>query len=261
MKSMTALRLGARQPETVLPLPQREPPASPYAPERQGYRTDDRLRLVGLAGTAGIYALVLAGLLFTVRHVAPVQAPPPALIAFDVNQPASPPETPPKAKDAPTPVNETKERLEPLKVRPVEPSQIQLSPYTVPVTAMVPKPADPGPAEPEAAAPKTAPASQMSSKGPDTWEGQVLAALNKHRRYPRISMMQRQQGVPYIRFVMDRAGKVISIRLERSSGFPDLDREALALPRRASPLPKPPSDKIGNTWELVVPVEFFMRRP
>ena len=260
---MTALRLEAGQPDKVLPLPPREPRAASYAPERQGYRTDDRHRLAGLGGTVCIYTFVLACLFFTVSHVPAVQTPP-ALIAFDVNQPASPPETPPKPKEAPKPVNETKERPELLKVMPLEPSQIQLSPYTVPVSAMVPKPADPGPAEPETAAPKTAPAQpapQMSSNGPDTWEGRVLAALNKHRRYPRIAMMQRQQGVPYIRFVMDRDGKVISIRLERSSGFPDLDREALALPRRAAPLPKPPSDKIGNTLELVVPVEFFMRRP
>lgn len=62
--------------------------------------------------------------------------------------------------------------------------------------------------------------------------------------------------MPYIRFVMDRAGKVLSSRLERSSGFPDLDREAVALPKRAQPLPKPPNDKPGDTIELVVPVEF-----
>lgn len=264
MKSMTALRLGEEQPEKSPPLPRREPYAAPYAPARLGYRIDARHRLAGLAGTAGIYALALASLFFTVSHVVPVQAPPPALIAIDVNQPASPPETPPKEREAPEPVDEAKERPEPLRVESVEPSQIQLSPYTVPITAMVPKPADPGPVEPETASPKTAPAPpapQISSNGPDTWEGRVLAALNKHRRYPRISMMQRQQGVPYIRFVMDRDGRVLSIRLERSSGFPDLDREALALPKRASPLPKPPSDKIGITLELVVPVEFLMRRP
>jgi protein TonB len=74
-----------------------------------------------------------------------------------------------------------------------------------------------------------------------------------------MAMARRQQGVPYIRFVMDRDGKVLSSRLERSSGFPDLDREAVSLPKRASPLPKPPDNKRGDTLELVVPVEFFLR--
>jgi len=40
-------------------------------------------------------------------------------------------------------------------------------------------------------------------------------------------------------------------------GVPDLDRDALALPRHAPPLPKPPEDRPGDTLELVVPIEFF----
>ncbi|MPT49375.1 MAG: energy transducer TonB, partial [Sphingobium sp.] len=51
----------------------------------------------------------------------------------------------------------------------------------------------------------------------------------------------------------------LSVRLERSSGFRSLDDEAVALPKRASPLPKPPEDVKGDTIELVVPVEFFMK--
>ncbi|WP_443972073.1 TonB family protein [Sphingobium sp. CR28] len=58
------------------------------------------------------------------------------------------------------------------------------------------------------------------------WEGQVLGALNQAKRYPKLAMTRRQQGVPYIRFVMNRDGAVLSSQLERSSGFPDLDRDA-----------------------------------
>lgn len=42
---------------------------------------------------------------------------------------------------------------------------------------------------------------------------------------------------------------MLSTRLEQSSGFPDLDREAIALA-------KPSDDKSGDTIELVVPVKF-----
>lgn len=73
------------------------------------------------------------------------------------------------------------------------------------------------------------------------------------------AMARHEQGVPWIRFVIDRQGRVLSASLERSSGVPDLDREALALPKRAQPLPKPPEDRPGETLELVVPVEFFIR--
>jgi len=258
---MRALQSEAEQADGA-PLPRKEPAALPYTPERHGYRADGSNRLAGLAATAGIYALALAGFFFTISYVAPVQAPPPALSLFDMNPPASPPETPPEEKEAPKPVKEKKERPEPPRITPVEPSRVPLSPVTVPLPVSVPRPADPGPVEPETAAPKTAPAPpapQVSSNAPDTWEGRVLAELNKKRRYPPIAIARRQQGVPYIRFVMDRDGNILSARIERSSGFPELDREAVALPRRASPLPKPPADKTGDTLELVVPVEFFLR--
>ncbi|MFT3967795.1 MAG: energy transducer TonB [Sphingobium sp.] len=87
----------------------------------------------------------------------------------------------------------------------------------------------------------------------------MLGALDKVKRYPREASFRRQQGVPYIRFVMDRQGRLLSVRLERSCGFRSLDEEAVSLPRRAQPLPKPPEEVKGDTIELVVPVEFFMR--
>lgn len=244
----------------ALPMQPVEDAATPI--ERRGYRPDRSNRLAGLAGTVGIYALVLTVFFFAISYVVPVERPQPALSVFDVNPPASPPETHPQEKEAPKPVKEKKDQLAPPKVQLVEPSKVQISPVTAPIPVIVPKPADPDPKEPETAAPKTVPAPtapQVSSNAPDTWEGRVLAALNKLRRYPRIAMVQRQQGVPYVRIVIGRGGKVLSSRLERSSGFSDLDREAVALPKRASSLPKPPADKPGNTLELVVPVEFFLK--
>jgi protein TonB len=260
MKPMTAPRHETEQPELTVAPARQEQPAQPVT-ERHGYRPSSSNRLVGLGGTALIYALALAGFFFTVSHVVPVK-PPSALTVFNIKAAASPPEAPPKPKEAPRPVEKKEKQPEPPKVQPVEHPIIPLPTISTP-PAPVTKPADSAPPQPETAAPKTAPAPpapQVSSNAPDTWEGRVLAQLNKHRQYPRAAMARRQQGVPYIRFVMDRDGKVLSSRLERSSGFPDLDREAVALPRRASPLPKPPDDKPGDTLELVVPVEFFLTR-
>lgn len=114
---------------------------------------------------------------------------------------------------------------------------------------------------PETTAPPALPAppAPVLSSGLPTWQGLVLGALNKVKRYPYAAQSRRQQGVPYIRFVVDRSGRVLSSRLERSSGFGILDSEAVNLPRRAQPLPMPPADVSGETIELVVPVEFFIR--
>lgn len=100
---------------------------------------------------------------------------------------------------------------------------------------------------------------QDNVQGRATWQGLLLDRLNKYQKYPSIAMSQKQQGVPYVRITMDRNGKVISTSLERGSGFPMLDKEAVALPKRASPLPKPPPDIAGNTIQIVVPVEFFIK--
>ena len=202
--------------------------------ERHGYRPSAGNRWVGLGGTLLIYVLVLAlaGFFFTVTHVVPVKAPS-ALIVVDLRPTVSPPKMPPQEKEAPRPV-EQKEQSEPPRMHPVERTIVPVAPISVPLPVAQPKPTDPGPVQPEAATPRTLPAPpapQVANNAPDSWEGRVLAALNKERRYPRLAMMRHQQGVPYVRFTMDRQGKVLSSRLERGSGGPDLDHEAVALPR------------------------------
>ena len=243
--------------ETMLPIED-----APASVEHHGYRASAGNRWIGLGATLLIYALALVGFFFTVSQVVPVQ-PPSALTVVNLRPQASPPETPRQEKEALEPVEQISEPERPrLQLR--ERAIVPVGPISVPLPIAPPKPADPDPdpVQPEAAAPRTLPAppaQHVASNAPDSWEGRVLAALNKERRYPRLAMARRQQGVPYVRFTMDRQGKVLSSRLERSSGFPDLDREAIALPKRAEPLPEPPDDKPGDTLELVVPVQFFLK--
>lgn len=228
--------------------------------ERHGYRPAASSRWFGLGGTMLTVCLVVTGFFVTLSTVVVKQAAPPTLTVMEIRPAASPPETPPKERDAPKPT-ERKQPSEPVRTVPVRPTILPIPPVTGPIPADT-KIADPAPKEPETAALRTAPAPlapQMSSTAPDTWEGRLLAQLGKHRRYPRMAQLRRQQGVPWIRFVMNREGRVLSVRLERSSGVADLDREAVALPKRAQPLPKPPDDKPGDTLELVVPVEFFLK--
>ncbi|MPT48805.1 MAG: energy transducer TonB [Sphingobium sp.] len=216
-------------------------------------------RLFGMGGVALIPLLILGGALFTWTTYQAAQAPA-TLSVFDVAPPAAPPKPPSEIPPGPEQVQ--KEKLQPpIETPRITPPEIQI-PTANPTLVQVAKPVpDPGPPVQETTAPETRPAppAPQVSTGKPTWEGLVLGALNKVKRYPREASFRRQQGVPYIRFVMDRGGKVLSVRLERSSGFRSLDDEAVALPKRASPLPKPPEDVKGDTIELVVPVEFFMK--
>lgn len=96
--------------------------------------------------------------------------------------------------------------------------------------------------------------------GPVTWQGLLLAQLEAHKRYPPAARERGEQGVVYLRFAMDRQGKVLSSSLEKSSGFADLDQETLDLIQRSQPLPPPPATIAGSVIELVVPVQFELQQ-
>lgn len=87
----------------------------------------------------------------------------------------------------------------------------------------------------------------------------LQAWLEKHKEYPRRAQLRRQEGTALLYFVMDREGRVITHRLQESSGHRLLDREVEEMIRRAQPLPKMPDDMERAQLELVVPVQFFLR--
>ncbi|WBO23890.1 energy transducer TonB family protein [Sphingomonas abietis] len=228
--------------------------------ERHPYAPPPEHKIFGFLGTCLVFAVAFAGLLLTFEHH--FNPPPPsAPLVVSLVPLASPPETPPKPKEAPKPVEKHLRQHTPQKVDPVVHPLIPIA--TTPALPPTPetKPVDPAPPQPETAAPKTAaapPAPQVSSNTPDTWEGRVLARLQKYQRYPGEAKSARQQGVAYIRFRMSRDGHVLSSSLVRSSGFADLDQAALDTLRRADPLPKIPADR-PDEIELSVPVEFYLR--
>lgn len=243
-----------------------DPPWQPVAPAPRPQRYSDRppswrSRLSGAGGASTILCLIAAGLLFTARNHS-VDAAPAALSVFDVAPSAAPPEPVQEVPPAPEEVRESEPQPAPDPRRVDLPVPIVAVPAHIPVAAIERQPPDPGPPVKETVAPPPVPAppAPRASSAKPTWEGLVLGALNRVKRYPREARGARLQGVPYIRFVMDREGRVEAVSLEGSSGHASLDREALALPRRAQPLPKPPEDVKGETIELVVPVEFFISR-
>ena len=220
-----------------------------------------RSRKLGGAGLSALIHLLVGGAALITWQTYQPAKPPSAPIVVDLLPLAMPPEEQPvEEKEAPKPQEERQPAPQP--VPPLDRTEMSMAPTAALPPLMLPTPADPAPQRTEAAAPKPQPAQPMPqprSSGPESWEGRLLAQLYKYRRYPRRAQALRQQGVPYIRFVIDREGRVLSSTLERSSGHADLDREAVSLPRRAQPLPRPPEDRPGATVELVVPVEFFLR--
>ncbi|MCG2840678.1 TonB family protein [Sandaracinobacter sp. RS1-74] len=227
--------------------------AEPLADPRERQRWLASLGIV--LGLHAIPALVAA---YWLGPATSRPAPEPAIF-IDMAPPAAPPvpptERPPGPKQVKADTAKPVVQRETIKTPPVPNPAVAVParPPELPVEARTPA------QETTAPPARPAPPAPMSSSGVPNWQGLVLGALDKVKRYPASAQLRRQQGVPWIRFVMDRAGRVQSSRLERSSGFAALDNEAVNLPRRAQPLPKPPADVTGETIELVVPVEFFIK--
>lgn len=85
--------------------------------------------------------------------------------------------------------------------------------------------------------------------------------LNKHKRYPRRAEYRGDEGTVLVKFIVNRRGEVLSYELERSSGNPLLDKEALAVIQRAQPLPVFPDElaKVRDTITVLVTIPFQLR--
>lgn len=99
---------------------------------------------------------------------------------------------------------------------------------------------------------KSAPATVRGSGPSGGGRGGYLADLRRHldrhrRSLPGVLASARSE----VALTVAADGSLSALRLQKSSGIPALDQEALDLLRRAAPLPKPPD---GLARELVVPV-------
>lgn len=87
----------------------------------------------------------------------------------------------------------------------------------------------------------------------------LQAWLEKHKEYPRSARLRRIEGAVLLYFSIDRDGRLLAYRIERSSGHRMLDTETIAMINRAQPLPPIPGDMSRDKLEVVVPVQFTLR--
>ena len=166
---------------------------------------------------------------------------------------------------------------EPEPEKPIEKIELPPDPKAEPVVAMPPpkpveKPKEKNPKQKHASLPSmpstaeqqaeraAAPMPGASSRNSDAvpnWKSQLVAALERQKRYP--SEARGDQGVAQLAFSIDRQGGVHNARITRSSGSSVLDREALALVQRAQPLPPPPPEVPGAQIPIVVPIRYNAR--
>jgi len=110
------------------------------------------------------------------------------------------------------------------------------------------------------ATPATARAGADASAQRGFVELHVLDWLARHREYPRAARRAGLEGTVHVRFVIDPEGRIADASVERSSGARVLDRAALELLGRASPVPGLAQYGLAQALELRLPIDYRLRR-
>ena len=200
-----------------------------------------------------------------VIDLAPAPAPPPPPAPPKVvTPPPAPVEEPPlpKLAEAPKPTIQVPKPVKP-KPKPQPPKPVEKKPEPPKE-----KPSDQPPSD---APQNTAPVEKSAQPAPGpspqqlaakaSWEGTLLAHLQKYKKYPPGAQARGKEGLNRLRFVVDADGNVLSYELVGRSGNADLDRATLDMIRRAQPLPKPPTEMLkGGSIEIVAPFVYNIEK-
>lgn len=85
---------------------------------------------------------------------------------------------------------------------------------------------------------------------------QLESHLNQYQRYPAGAQRKQQTGTVEVAFVIDRQGHLVSSELLSRTPFPLLNREALALLKRAVPFPPVPDTLTDDQLHWELPIHF-----
>ena len=194
------------------------------------------------------------------------------LAAVPVAPETTPNELPPGPQQA-----EAQPEPQPQPKQPIEKVELEPTPRAEPLLTVAPSVEKPKEKKPKqkhaslASAPSTAeykaaraaaPVPGASSRNSDAlpnWKSQLVARLERYKRYPSEAQSRGESGVAQLAFSVDRNGGVHHARIVRSSGSSLLDRETLLLLERAQPLPPPPAEINGSQIAIIVPIRYNMR--
>jgi len=86
----------------------------------------------------------------------------------------------------------------------------------------------------------------------------LMRQLNRHKTYPAELKKAKTEGRVVLQFTLDKAGRLVASAVKQSSGHPALDRAALDMLTRASPLPAIPDFMARDELALAIPVEYSL---
>ncbi|MDR3419864.1 MAG: energy transducer TonB [Xanthobacteraceae bacterium] len=180
-------------------------------------------------------------------ELAPIDTTPDA-VARNV---APAPETMIESKTVPTPQQQ----------KPTQEVKIEQPPDASP--SIIPEPiAKPPQKTQEVQPPAPRTAEQVKGGAPSidpSWRTSLVRQLQRYKRYPPAALTRSEQGIVLLSFSLDRGGHVLAHRIAKSSGYAELDDEAMKMIVRAEPLPPFPASMPQTRLELTVPIRFSLQ--
>lgn len=178
-------------------------------------------------------------------RTAAITPPRPAEVSEVVKLPAPVMEAVLEEEESSPPINEIQVTGSPTVPRPIVQSAIAASPAAGPVAGK------------GIAAPAGPSGSGQTLTPEEQWRQEhfnfIKEAIRKNMTYPVIARKNGWQGRVLVSFVICLDGRVEDIRIEKSSGFALLDKNAVTIIKQTSPFPSPP---VRAT--LIVPIDFTL---
>jgi protein TonB len=94
----------------------------------------------------------------------------------------------------------------------------------------------------------------------DNYRRRLGELFARQQEYPRIAALRGWEGEVRLRLKVARKGQLLSIHLDRSSGFEVLDQHALAMLETLASLPPLPEALEANEVQVVVPINYKLKK-
>jgi protein TonB len=196
--------------------------------------------------------------------------PPPPVRAEPRPVPQAPPRIEPEIQRVPPPVSEVPPPISASRPVPpvarVEPSPAPevIAPAPITERPVIQPPAPPVTAQPappvERPAAPVAPRRAEASRELTMAYSQLLSSqIKRHQKYPLVAQRRKWEGTAEVLLKVSPDGRVTNIALARSTGREILDKEALEMVKRATPLPQAPQALRGQELTVTVPIVFRLQ--
>lgn len=93
---------------------------------------------------------------------------------------------------------------------------------------------------------------------PPGYLSKIVAKIQRYKRYPKESKKLKQEGTSYLKFTINKSGKITQSLIKKSSGYSLLDESTLNILKRVKYFPRFERSIKQQEITLVIPIEYTL---